>query len=216
MIFTVSIFIRTIIIYVLLTFSLKIMGKRQVGELEVGELVSTLLVSEIVSIPIDTPEIPLVNAVIPLIFIISTEIILSYFKNRSRRLKKIVEGTPTFIIFSGKLNEAALSDNRISIDEVITEMHIQGISDIGGVEHCILEASGKLSFFEKDKGELTLPLVVDGVIREENLKLLGVDGEWVQRKLRRGGKVKDVFLMTAGASLTPNIIYKDRKNETRE
>lgn len=216
MIFTVSIFTRTIIIYVLLTFSLKIMGKRQVGELEVGELVSTLLVSEIVSIPIDTPEIPLVNAVIPLIFIISTEIILSYVKNRSRSVKRAVEGTASFIIFSGKLNEAVLSVNRISIDEVITEMHIQGIADIGGVEHCILEPNGKLSFFEKNNGELTLPLVVDGVTNKENLRLLGVDGEWVQRQLRRGGKVKDVFLMTAGTSLSPNIIYKDRNNETKE
>ena len=63
----VSIFIRTIIIYILLNVVLKIMGKRQIGELEVGELVSTLLISEIASIPISEPDIPLLNAVIPIL-----------------------------------------------------------------------------------------------------------------------------------------------------
>ena len=60
-----SIVIRTLIIYVLLTFSLRVMGKRQLGELNVGDLVSTLLISEIASIPIADPDIPLLNAVIP-------------------------------------------------------------------------------------------------------------------------------------------------------
>ena len=65
-----SILIRTVIIYVLLSVSLRIMGKRQLGELDVTELVSTLLISEIASIPIDEPDIPLLNAIIPTILLI--------------------------------------------------------------------------------------------------------------------------------------------------
>ena len=51
------------------------MGKRQLGELDVSELVSTLLISEIASIPIDDPDIPLMNAVIPILFILSEGLI---------------------------------------------------------------------------------------------------------------------------------------------
>ena len=65
----VSILVRTLLIYILLTFSLRIMGKRQIGELDVSELVSTLLISELAAIPIDDPDIPLLNAIIPMIFI---------------------------------------------------------------------------------------------------------------------------------------------------
>ena len=72
-----SIFVRTVIIFLSITVALKMMGKRQLGELEVSELVSTLLVSEIAALPIADPDIPLLNAIIPLLLIISLEIIIS-------------------------------------------------------------------------------------------------------------------------------------------
>ena len=87
-----SILIRTLIIYILLTFTLRIVGKRQIGELDVGDLVSTLLISEIAAIPIDDPDIPLLNAVVPILFIFSLEVILSTLKNKSERFKRCLDG----------------------------------------------------------------------------------------------------------------------------
>ena len=91
-----SIFFRTIIVYLLLSLSMKIMGKRQIGELDVSDLISTLLISEIAAIPIDDSDIPLMNAVIPILFIVCLEIIISAAKNRSNKIKRPVEGPPEF------------------------------------------------------------------------------------------------------------------------
>ena len=104
----VSIIIRTAIIYILLSFELRIMGKRQIGELDVSELVSTLLISELAAIPIDDPDIPLLNAIIPMLFILSAEILLSTVKNKSEKLKRIIDGEPTYIIYKGRLLQSAL------------------------------------------------------------------------------------------------------------
>ncbi len=208
----VSIFIRTAIIYLLLTISMKIMGKRQIGELDVGELVSTLLISEIVSIAIDTPDIPLLNAVIPMFLIISLEIIVSHIKNKSRRLKSAIEGVPSFIIYDGELKQSELLKNRISINEIITEMRVSGISDIKNVRFCILEAGGKLSFFEDDKGDISLPVITDGEFEDENIERLGISRRWAEEKLG-SRNVGEVFLMTADKSLGCNIIYKEENNE---
>lgn len=206
----VSIFVRTAVIYLLLAISLKIMGKRQIGELEVGELVSTLLISEIVSIPINTPDIPLLNAIIPLFLILAVEILTSYVKNKSGRLKRAIEGNATFIIYNGKLRQKELVQNRISVNEILTEMRIQGIGDINDVKYCILESSGKLSFFQKENDPLTLPLITDGEFEEENAVILGISKEWVDKKLKCDGKeMSDVFLMTADASHKHFIIYKE-------
>lgn len=193
---------------------MKIMGKRQIGELEVGELISTLLISEVVSIPIDTPEIPLLNAVIPLLFILSAEILVSYVKNKSRPLKRAVEGVPSFIIYKGKLNQGVLYENRISINEVLTEMRIQGIGNISDVQFCILESNGKLSFFEAKDADVFLPVVIDGELEEENIRKLGISEKWVEKRLD-GERMSSVFLMTANTALCFNIIYKDEKNEKR-
>ena len=96
-----SIFFRIVLIYFFLSLTLKLMGKRQLGELEVGELVSTLLISEVAAIPIDDPDLPLLNALIPILFILSAEILLSSVKNRSEKLKRLIEGQPVYIIYKG-------------------------------------------------------------------------------------------------------------------
>ena len=145
MIFLLSIVIRTVILYILLSFSLRITGKRQLGELDVSELVSTLLISEIASIPIDDPDIPMLNAIIPILLIASIEILISAIKNRSERLKAIVEGTPDYIIYKGRILQQRLYDNRISINELLSELRTQGIGNISEVEYAILEQGGSLS-----------------------------------------------------------------------
>ena len=79
----VSIFARTLIIYILLMITMKMMGKREIGELDVTELVGALLVSEIAAIPIDDPDLPLLNAIIPITFLLSLEILISFIKTKS-------------------------------------------------------------------------------------------------------------------------------------
>ena len=146
-----SIFVRTVIRYVCLSLSLKFMGKRQMGELEISELVSTLVISEVAALPVADPDIPLLNAIIPVILIVCLEIIISYAKNKSAKLKKCVEGQPIFVIYRGKLRQSALNDNRISLNELLCELRMQGVGDIKNVYYAILEPNGKLSVLKREK-----------------------------------------------------------------
>ena len=211
-----SIFIRTIIIYILATISLKAMGKRQLGELEISELVSTLLISEVASLPIADPDIPLMNAIIPVIFIVCLEIIISTFKNKSEKLKRFVEGEPTFIIYQGTLRQEALKKHRISINELLCEIRMQGIGDINDIYYAILEQNGKLSVFEKkDSVNFTHTVIIDKEINKNRVKALGYNEVWVKKQLDLHKiKQRDVFLMTVDDSGNTYIIKKDEKNET--
>lgn len=204
-----SIFFRTVIIFLLLSAAMKFMGKREIGELEVGELITTLLISEICSIPIDDPDIPLMNAVIPVLFIVSTEIIISHIKNKSRKLKRMVDGRPTFIIKDGKLNQAALYNNRISIEEFFTSLRQNGIGRIDEVLHCILESNGKISVLKRNT-ELSYIVISDGEINSDNLTALGFDKNWLQKKLDNIA-TENVFLMTAEKDGSVYIIRKEGK-----
>ena len=209
-----SIFIRTLIIYLFLSISLKIMGKRQIGELEVGELVSTLVISEVAALPIADPDIPLMNAIIPVLFIVCLEIIISSLKNKSEKLKKYIEGEPIFLIYRGKLQQKALKDNRISVNELICELRMQGVGDINEVYYAVLEQNGKLSVFESDES-FTHTLIVDTEANEKILKKLGYNHEWLKSRLKEHKvKQKNVFLMTVDDNGETNIIKKVEKNET--
>ena len=157
---------------------LKLMGKRQIGELEVSELVSTLLISEIAALPIADPDIPLLNAIIPVVLIFSLEVIISALKNKSEKLKRIVEGEPVFLVFKGKIKVQALKDTRLSINELLSEARLQGIGDFSEILYAILEQNGKISFIKNRCGEkFALPLIIDGEIKEEMLKESGITEE---------------------------------------
>ena len=206
-----SIFIRTIIIYIILNIMLKIMGKRQIGELEVNELVSTLLISEIAALPISDTDIPLIPSVIPIFFIASSEVIISIVKNKSAIIKRAVEGEPTYIIYKGRLQQKALAENRISINEVLTEMRTQGIANFKDIRYAILEQNGKISFLkESDSPNISKALIIDTVPDLKNIKEAGFDIKWLEDRLsERNIDIEDVFLMTVNENGDIDIIRKE-------
>ena len=205
-----SIFARTIIIYILLSFSMKIMGKRQIGELDVSDLISTLLISELAAIPIDDPDIPLFNAIIPILFIATLEIIIPYLKNKYTKIKKYVEGQPEFVIFKGELIQKALKENRISVNELLCELRIQGIGDMRDVNYCYLEQNGKLSVLKKQNttGLVAHPLIIDGELNENEMRLLKMTRNEVLSACNQT-TVEEVFLLTVDDFGNTNIIIKE-------
>ena len=205
----VSIFIRTILVYILLNVVLNIMGKRQIGELEVGELVCTLLISEIAAIPISDPDIPLSWAVVPIIFICAIEVALSAIKNRCTKIKRAVEGNSLYIIYKGRLRQKVLLENRISINELLTEMRIQGFGGTDDVEYAILEQNGKISLFDKSTS-LSHFLVLDGEVNKNAMRELGFDEGWLDRLLKEEGlSLREVFLLSVDDEGKRNIIKKE-------
>ncbi len=205
-----SMVIRTVIIYILLNFSLRVMGKRQIGELDVGELVGTLLVSEIAAIPIDDTDIPLLNAIIPTLLLISLEIILSTLKNKSEKLKRRFEGEPVFIVYKGKLQQKALSENRISVNELLSELRIQGAPDISEVKYAVLEQNGNLSVITDTDTELAHSVIIDGEVIQKTLTGAGYDEKWLSKRLNeQKAKKEDILLMTVNDTGDINIIKKD-------
>ena len=208
----VSVFFRTIIIYMFLLLTLRLMGKRQIGELQVSELIVTFMLSELAVNPIANPSMPLLHALVPILLLLSIEGVISYWMTKSNRVKRILSGTPAILICKGKLDQDAMAENRLEIDELLAELRQNGIGGPGEVEYAILEKNGKVSVFPKvGYGPLTYmdlqkPLqekgvahavVMDGEILNDEMKLAGKDVRWLDKELKkRKLEKKEVFLMT--------------------
>ena len=207
-----TILYRIVVIYILLSLSLRIMGKRQVGELEVSDLISTLLLSEVAALPVADPEIPLLYAVIPLLFILSLELLITCLKNRFWFLKRIFEPKTATLIRDGKIDQAALRKLRISINELMGELRLQGVEDPSDVALGTLEQNGRLSVLltpgqqpltrsalSGDGGGYRIPVVLDGVLDENALSTFGIKREKITEILNRKGlSEKETFLLTLG------------------
>ena len=207
-----TVLIRTLIIYLVFIITIRLMGKRQVGELEISELVITFMISELATMPIQNPTIPLSYAVIPIIVLVVGEIVFSFLMTKSKLLKKLIVGNPSYIIKKGKLNQGELSRLRMGLSELLYELRLKDIDNISNVDYAILEENGKLSVFEKDKSKLSHAIIIDGDIVKSNLELICKDEEWVLSYLERHKiDLKNVFLLCASEDLSINIIMKEIK-----
>jgi len=223
----ITVFARTLLIYLILMVSMRLMGKRQVGELQLSELIVTLMLSDFAATPIYETDIPFAYAVIPILLLLSIEVILSFIILRSPRLKNLLGGKPSLIIRKGKLDQKELSRQRMCLSELIGSLREQGISDIGDVEYAILEENGKLSVFEKaskkppsaeDAGidvcerGISHSLIIDRVIITRNLEAAGWSLSRLRGELQRIKKSEsDILLFSVDDSGKTTIIYKEEK-----
>ena len=208
-----TILIRTLIVYIVRICIMRLMGKRQIGELEVTDLVTTLLISEIASLPITNQEIPLSYALIPMITLLILEVFSSVILIRYPRLRTLVSASPTVIMQKGHLDQAALRELRISMDELISEVRQQGFTDLSQVDTAILEKNGKLTVLPKaayasptakqlglkteDTGLMHIVYAND-TISTRGLALIERDGAWLEHRLMQEGVLmKEQFCITA-------------------
>ena len=221
------ILIRTLLIYLILTVVMRMMGKRQLGELQVSELISTLVLSEVAATPIVDPNIPFIYSLIPIGLIFSLEVILPELFFHFPRLRKWVEGTPSFLIQNGQICQAELRKNRITPEEFLAALRTGGIPDPSVVDYAILEASGMISIFRHASAEpptagdlqktvsdtgIAHILVSDGRLNHSSILGLGLTENEINRYLKRHHRpLSDVFLLTRDDAGTFQLIWKDSK-----
>ena len=222
-------FVRTIILYILLIVGIRIMGKRQVGELEPSELVLALLISDLAAVPMQDFGIPLAAGVIPIITLLCITMILSVLTMKSIRFRVLMCGRPSIVIQDGALRRNEMERNRVTIDELMEELRMQGITDITTIKYAILETNGRLSVLlraeeqpvtAKQMGiateDVALPLVIinDGRLLSHNLKICGLNETWLKKQLDAQGvhRVEDVFLMTVDEQ---NHVFCSPKEESQ-
>lgn len=205
---------RTMILYLLLIVGIRLLGKRQVGELEPAELVLTMILSDLAAVPMQDFGLPLAYGVVPIVTLLCITMILSVLTMRSVRLRAILCGKPSIVLRNGKLCQKEMRKVRMTVDELLEELRLQGITDLSTVKYAILETSGSLSvlLYEEEKPATpkqlslkcptpSLPIIIinDGRVLDKQLKWLGYDQKWLMKELnaRKFSDPRQVFLLTA-------------------
>lgn len=195
-------FVRSIILYIIILIVMRLMGKREIGQLQPFELVIAIMIADLASIPMTEAGIPIWSGIIPILALLIMHLIISMINMKSIRMREIVCGKPTILIYRGKIDEKALTKERFTINELEERLRGNNISNIGDVEYAILETGGQLTVIQKPNKRNTIPedfnimpdyegisydLVIDGVIMRENLQKVGKNYEWLKKSVQKFG-----------------------------
>ncbi|KIL46112.1 DUF421 domain-containing protein [Jeotgalibacillus campisalis] len=181
--------IRTIILYGLILLIFRLMGKREVGELSLLDLIVFMMIGEVAVFAIEDPDINMFKAVFPMLLLMSLQVLLSWFSLKNKSFRDLVDGTPSVLIRHGQLMRKEMRKNRYNIDDLMQQLREKDIFDVHDVEFAILEPSGILTVLRKGRreGELSLPLVMDGIIQHDHLSNIDKDENWLREELEKEG-----------------------------
>lgn len=222
------VFFRAIILYALVIFSIRLMGKRQIGELQPSELVITILLSNIATLPIEDTTIPMATGIIPMLTLVSLDVIMSTLTLRSRKLRQMVSGSPKVIISNGVIDQKQMKKLRYSVDDLMESLHDYNIFDINKVQYAIVETTGKISVMQKNDYSPLSPsdielysksknppqiLIDDGVIMHGAVEFLGLDMKFIHEILSKNNvEASGVFLMSCDEDKNYKLIKKEDLN----
>ena len=175
---------KTIFMYFFIIFVYRLMGKKEVGQLSIVDLIVSILIAELIALSIQEDQKSLLISVVPILVLVGVQILVSYITLKNDKIRNIIDGKPTIIIKNGKLNFTEMSKLRYSLDDLLTQLRLQGVKSIDKVKYAILENNGNLSVFN-DNSDYPLPLILDGVIDYSVLKELNKDYEWLINILKK-------------------------------
>jgi uncharacterized membrane protein YcaP (DUF421 family) len=145
----VEIVIRAVVMYAFLWAVTRAVGRSTLGELSTFQLLLYVTMGDLVQQSITQQDYSLTGAATVVgVFALAT-VGLNWTQWRFPRLRPLVNGLPVIVVSNGELVEESLRQQKLSDDDLAAAARQQGIRDLGSLELAILEADGKISFFQR-------------------------------------------------------------------
>lgn len=225
--------VRTLILYTLVVVALRVMGKREIAQLQPFELVVLLMISDLAAVPSENIGIPLLSGVIPILVLLTANLILAWITLKSETARDIICGTPSILIRQGKIVEEELRKNCYNLTDLLEELRTKNVPNIADVEYAVLENNGELSVFAKAQKRPTIPddfhitpqyeglpltLILDGKLNRKNLQQSDKDLDWLEKELKKQtiDKIEDALIASLDSSGVLFTQAKQRKSLPRQ
>lgn len=196
------IFVRSIILYIIILIVMRMMGKREIGQLQPFELVIAIMIADLASIPMTEGGVPISNGIVPILGLLVMHLAISAINMKSIKMREIICGKPSILIYRGRIDEKMLRKERFTINELEERLRGNNVNNIGDVEYAILETSGQLTVIQKPNKRNAIPedfnimpeyegiaydLVIDGKIMNKNLEKINKDYNWLKKETSKFG-----------------------------
>lgn len=193
----IELIFRCVLFYLLIIAALRVMGKREVGELSVLDIVIYFVMSELLALSISDLSEPPYKAIVSIGVLVLLQVGVSLVCIKSKRIRDFFEGKPAVIIDHGCLNQRVMLKQRYTIDDLMYQLRSAGCSTIDEVQFALLENSGTLTVLLKKDCllEYPFPLISDGKIQKQHLKILNQSEQWlIELCAKQGLNPSEVFV----------------------
>lgn len=193
---------RSIASLIVLFLITKLMGKKQVSELSLFDYVIGISIGNFTAEMVMNFDYQYINGIMAIVSFGLVSYLVSIITMKSIKLRRLLIGVPTVIIEDGKISLEALKSTKLDINDLLEQCRTMGYFDITQISYAILEVNGKMSILPKsdyqvpnlvdlniktDKAYLSVNIIIDGKLMNENLKNTNKNEEWLKKELKKQG-----------------------------
>ena len=197
-----TIFTRSVLLYIASLLAMRAMGKREVGQLMPFELVVVIMIAELAATPMGGVGVPLLYGIVPMIALVVCHGLITALCMKWQPFRAWMSGQPTVLMRNGVICEKQMRKSAVDLNDLMEAIRTAGILDPAEVGTVVLEPGGQVNVFPKADFRsatpadmrltvphegLPLPLVMDGVIQQDNLKRGQLSESWLREKAAECG-----------------------------
>lgn len=143
--------LRAAIVYAILYFALRLAGKRQVSQMGAVELMALLMLSDAVQNSMVGTDSSLFGGIICALTLLGLSVLLEYIGFKFKKVEVVIEGTPTILIYRGKVCEEAMNKEWLGRNDLRAMLRKQGVQSPADVDLAVLESDGSMSIIKHAK-----------------------------------------------------------------
>ena len=188
----------------------KIMGHKQMAQLDFFDYISGITIGSIaaeLATELESPLKPLIAMIVYGIISVSLSVITRKFP----KSRKYINGTPTVIMSGGKIYRKNMKKAKLDLSEFMVMCRQEGYFDLTEIQTAIFEYNGRLTILPVSEKRPVEPadmnltvasaavfteVIMDGRILGENLRRMGLDETWLQKRIKEQGykKAAEIYL----------------------
>ena len=121
---------------------------------------------------------------------------MKWVKKRNLKAKQLIDGKALIIIDDGKIDITNCKKARLSAHDIAFKLRTNGIYSSKAVKRALVEQNGQFIIIQAGEENPKFPIITDGQVQSDILKVIGKDEEWLLDELKKQGigAYSDVFL----------------------
>ena len=191
----------------------KIIGTREMSQLSMFDYINSITIGSIAAEMATSLEDNFLEPLIAMIVYTLVIVTIAFVANKSIEFRRIVNGKTLILLNNEELYKDNFKRAKLDICEFLTECRYQGYFNLSDIQTALLEPNGKISILPKvdtrpatpkdlnlapEQENIVSNVILDGKIMYNNLKSIGKDEKWLNKKLKEQNikTLKNIFLAT--------------------
>lgn len=145
--------VRPIMVYLFLFLAFRLSRKRELSQSTLFDFLIILLISNVVQNAIIGEDKSIVGSYAGVLTLLGLSWGFDKLTSRGKEARKILEGGPVLLVYEGKIVEAGMEKESVTLDDLQTALRKQGIASLCEVRYAVLEIDGQISVIKDSSAE---------------------------------------------------------------